>query len=223
MAFSEFTCHFPDQVPAIVTAVLGLMKRECKDLRCRESVLKQTSASSLAEFEWDKVVEELENLTPTLLRFLKAACGMADSWKPKTIADLDKENRMAMAGSILLNVRYPSLNAPLYVNGMELYKAGLKRRTFSPLHRIGFCVGYGNVIAKLRESAEGRLFLRKGNTGHAPASVDESTMDAEEQVRTVSLNHWLSVTVERLVSVVDWNYRNVSKPYHCDKNGLMPT
>ncbi|CAB1353306.1 unnamed protein product [Coregonus sp. 'balchen'] len=119
----------PDLAPLVTKEVLNEVVKECKELTSVpfNSILRQTSPSSLEAFKWDTVFTEWKTTAPTFLRFLESAS--TSTWVSAMTKERTQRKNFAigMAGATLLKARCGRMSAPMFRNSLILHQAQKKK------------------------------------------------------------------------------------------------
>ncbi|XP_064823037.1 uncharacterized protein LOC135540360 isoform X4 [Oncorhynchus masou masou] len=180
--------EIPDLAPLVTKEVLNQVVKECKELTSVpfNSILRQTSPSSLEAFRWDTVFTEWKTTAPTFLRFLESAS--TSTWVSALTKERTQRKNFAigMAGATLLKVRCGRMSAPMYRNSLIMHQAQ-KKKCFNRFARLGVCVTKQSMLHLLRRVRASEGVTRTPSAGEdhnydsvAPRRSTENTDRQQE-------------------------------------------
>ena len=131
--------------PEFKDAFAREVAKECKDYTKSESCLKESSPDQLAVFSNKTLCKEVEIHCPLLFSALCQAsnmCGLnSEASKERAV------NAIALAVSVLIRLRNPTMSAAAYRISTVLFHSGVSYKDFTRLNHLGICMSHDMMVA----------------------------------------------------------------------------
>ena len=131
--------------PEFKDAFAREVAKECKDYTKSESCLKESSPDQLAVFSNKTLCKEVEIHCPLLFSVLCQAsnmCGLnSEASKERAV------NAIALAVSVLIRLRNPTMSAAAYRISTVLFHSGVSYKDFTRLNHLGICMSHDMMVA----------------------------------------------------------------------------
>jgi hypothetical protein len=138
----------PNMMNQFHDSQLATIRKELNDLkRGRPSLLRMKDDESLKTFSWKKLHDELAEITPTFLTFVKS---VADGDENKLKREMPA---ILSAAATLINVNNREMSALHYIQSFILLKGGAKKSAFTRLNAMKSCMSYYSTMDKANEFA----------------------------------------------------------------------
>ena len=142
----------PDVMVTVTDLLCKVISREF-EVVCEHSnsVFRDSSDASLANFSFLNAVTELSEKAPTAWKLLRASVS-SQWWQSESLSET-VAGRLVMAAACLLKTRNQRMSTLPYIVSVVLHNSGAKKAAYTRLNRLGIAMSHKRTLAKLCQMA----------------------------------------------------------------------